>query len=102
MLDQIICSTSLHKRVKNCYVAPNGLESDHYAVRMQPNLTSLKYKEKASINGGITDWRKICKDDEQRKLYNKYLLEHTSHTMAYYDFCEAVARAGQETDTTIM
>ncbi len=50
MLDLIVCSTTLHKRVRNCYVAPNGADSDHRAVRMQFNLTSLKYKEKASLN----------------------------------------------------
>ena len=55
MLDLIVCSTTLHKRVKHCYVAPNGLNSDHRAVCMQLNLTLLKYKDKASFNGGVTD-----------------------------------------------
>ena len=55
MLDLIVCSTSLHKRVKHCYVASDGLDSDYRAVRMQLNLTLLKYKDKASTNGGVTD-----------------------------------------------
>ena len=29
MLDLIVCSTTLHKRVRNCFVAPNGADSDH-------------------------------------------------------------------------
>ena len=62
---------------------------------MQLNLTSLKYKEKSTVDGGTTDWRKICKDDKHQKLYNKYLLEYTSHTMAYDDFCEAAVREKQ-------
>ncbi len=37
--------------------------------------------EKASINGGEIDLRKICKEDEQCKLYNKYLLELTTSDM---------------------
>ncbi len=76
MLDLIVCSTTLHKHVKNCQVVNDGADSDHQAVRMQLNLTSLKYKEKASLDSGDIDWRKICKEDEQRKLYNKYLLAH--------------------------
>jgi hypothetical protein len=63
--------------------------------------TSLKYKEKASINGGEIDWRKICKEDEQCKLYINYLLEITTRNMTYDNFCEAVVHAGQETAISI-
>ena len=59
MLDLIVCSTTLHKQVRNCFVASDGADSD---------ITPLKYKEKASLNTGEIDWRKICKEDEQRKL----------------------------------
>jgi hypothetical protein len=52
MLDLIVCLTTLHKRVHNYQVAIDGADSNHRAVRMQLNLTSLKYKEKVSINGG--------------------------------------------------
>jgi hypothetical protein len=68
---------------------------------MQLNLTSLKYKEKASLDSGDIDWKKICEEDEQRKLYNKYLLELTSRDMAYDTFCEAVMRAGCKTAVSI-
>jgi len=101
MLDLIVCSTTLHKRVRNCFVASDGADSDHRAVRMELNLTSLKYKEKASLNTGETDWRKICEEDEQRKLYNKYLLYFTTRDMTYDNFCEAVKRAGRETAMSI-
>ena len=86
MLDLIVCSTTLHKRVRNCFVAPDGADSDHCAVRMELNLTSLKYKEKASLNTGEIKWRKICEEDEQRKLYNKYLLDFTTRDMTYDNF----------------
>ena len=82
----------------NCFVASNGADGDHRTVRMELNLTSLKYKEKASLNTGEIDWRKICKEDEQHKLYNKYLLDFTTRDMTYDNFCEAVVRAGQETN----
>jgi hypothetical protein len=68
---------------------------------MQLNLTSLKYKEKTSLDSGDIDWRKICEENEQRKLYNKYLLELTSRDMTYDTFCEAVTRAGRETAVSI-
>ena len=81
MLDLIVCSTTLHKRVRNCQVVDDGADSNHKAVRMQ-----LKYKEKASLDSGNIDWRKICEEDKQRKLYNKYLLDLTSRDMAYDTF----------------
>ena len=78
MLDLIVCSTTLHKRVKNCQVTNDGADSDHRAVRMQLNLPSLKFKEKLSLDSRKIDWRKIFEEDEQCKLYNKYFLELTS------------------------
>jgi hypothetical protein len=101
MLDLIVCSTTLHKRVKNCHTTNDGADSDHRAVRMQLNLTSLKYKEKVSLESGDIDWRKICEEEEQRKLYNKYLLGLTSRDMDYDTFCKAVVRAGRKTAVSI-
>ena len=56
---------------------------------------------KSSIHGGNIDRRKICKEDEQQKLYNKYLMELTFRDMRYVDFCEAVIRASKETAVAI-
>jgi hypothetical protein len=102
MLDLIVCSVSLHKRIKNCQVVNDGADSDHRAVRMQLNLTSLKYKAPPPTTSGEINWRKICKEDEQRKLYNKYLLKLTSKEMTYDAFCEAVTRAGHETAISLV
>jgi hypothetical protein len=101
MLDVIVCSASLHKRIHNCYTTLDGLYSNHHAVSMDLNLTSIKYKAKLLMNCCDIDWRKICEEDEQRKLYNKYLLELTSQDMSYNNFCKAVVRAGKETAATI-
>ena len=68
---------------------------------MQLNLTSLKYNKKASLACGNIDWQKNCEEEEQRKLYNKYLLDLTSCDMAYDTFCEAVKRAGRKTAVSI-
>ncbi len=68
---------------------------------MQLNLTSLKYKEKASLDSRDIDWRKICEEDKQRKLYKKYLLELTLRDMAYDTFCEAVIHTGCKTAVSV-
>jgi hypothetical protein len=71
MLDLNVCSVALHKRIRNCCTTLDGLDSDHRAVSLDLNLTSIKYKARSSLNRGNIDWRKICEEDEQRKLYNK-------------------------------
>ncbi len=101
MLDVVVCLVSLHKRIHNCCTTLDGLDSDHPAVNMDLNLMSIKYKAKTSMNCGNIDWRKIGKEDEQCKLYNKYLLELTSQDMSYENFYKAVVRAGKETAITI-
>jgi len=50
----------------------------------------------SKLNSGDIDWRKICEEDEQRKLYNKYLLELTFCDLSYNNFCEAIVHAGKE------
>jgi hypothetical protein len=101
MLDVIVCSALLHKRIHNCCTILDGLYSDHCAVRMDLNLMSIKYKAKMSMYCGDTDWRKICGEDEQQKLYNKYLLKLTSWDMSYNNFCKVVVCAGKETAIAI-
>jgi hypothetical protein len=54
-----------------------------------------------SINGGEINWKKICKEDKQHKLYNKYLLELTTCNMTYANFCEAIVGAGRETAISV-
>jgi hypothetical protein len=101
MLDVIVTSMMLHKGVKNCFVVPDRINSNHQAVRMTLNLTSIKYKPKASMHSGEIDWHAITKKDEQRRLCNKYLLKLTTKDMTYDNFCKAVVRAGQETATAV-
>ncbi len=53
------------------------------------------------MNCKVINWRKICEEEEQQKLYNKYLLKLTSRDMSYGSFCKAVVRAGKETGIAI-
>jgi hypothetical protein len=46
MLDGIVCSGLLHKRIHNRCTILDGLDSDHHAVRMDLHLTSIKYMAK--------------------------------------------------------
>ena len=50
MLDLIVCSIALHTRVCNCCTTLNGLDSNHCAVSLDLNLTSMNYKAKSSLN----------------------------------------------------
>jgi hypothetical protein len=101
MLDVVVCLASLHKCIHNCCTTLDGLDSNHRAVNMDLNLTSIKYKAKTLMKCGNIDWRKICIEDEQRKLYSKYLLELTSRDMSYDNFCKAFLHAGKETAVAI-
>jgi hypothetical protein len=96
MLNIIVCSGTLHKRIQNCCTTLDGMDSNHQAVCMDLNLTSIKYKAKTSMNCRDIDWRKICEEDKQCKLYNKYLIKLTSCDMLSDNFCKAVVRAGRE------
>jgi hypothetical protein len=101
MLNLIVCSATLHKRVRNCCTILDRLDSNHCAVSLDLNLTSIKYKAKSSLNRGDINWRKICEEDKQCKLYNKYLLQLTSRDMSYKNFCKAVVRAGKITAVAV-
>ena len=79
----------------------DGLDSDHRAVSLDINLTSIKYKARSSLNCGVIDWRKICEDDKHRLLYNKYLLQFSSRGMSYKEYCDAIIHAGETTATII-
>jgi hypothetical protein len=65
MLDLLVCSTSLHKHITNCYTTLAGLDSDHHAIAMTLNLTSTKFKLKPSMSSDDINWRQICEEDEQ-------------------------------------
>jgi hypothetical protein len=64
----------LHKQVRNCCTTLDGIDSNHCAFYLDFNITSIKYKTKSLMNCSDINWRKICEEDEQPKLYNKYLL----------------------------
>ncbi len=85
----------------NCCTTLDRLNRDHCAVSLDLNLISIKYKAKSPLNCGDIDWREMCEEDEQRKLFKKYLLQLTSRDMSYEKFCEAVVGAGKITATII-
>ena len=101
MLDVIVCSSGLHKRVQNCKVIEDGLESDHRAVRMEMILTSIKFKECSTAHGGSTDWRKILTEKEYKERFNENALALTSANMDYDDFNTAILDAGKASVMTI-
>ena len=90
MLNLIVCSASIHKRIQNCYTTIDGAKSDHRAVQMELNLTSIKFKERegTEFNKRI-DWRKIEEDEQCRTTYNCTLCDMISPDMSYKVFFDA-------------
>jgi hypothetical protein len=101
MLDVIVCSSSLHKRIKNCTVVEDGLKSDHRAICIDVVTTSIKVKDNSLANTGSTDWKKIMTEMEFKRCYNENVLALTSETMDYDDFNTALLDAGKATTVTI-
>jgi hypothetical protein len=97
MLDVIICSKTLHKRINNCQVILDGPDSNHRALHLDLVLTSIKFKETQLLYGGAIDWRKILTNDECRKLYNDAALEATTVDMDYEEFNNAIRQSGMNT-----
>ena len=58
MLDVITCSTSLFKFVSDCGVIPDGVRSDHSAVRMVLLNRSIKFKSDF-VEHPVIDWKGI-------------------------------------------
>jgi len=50
MLDVIVCLATLHKCIHNCRTTLAGLDSNHRAVTMALNLTSIKYMVTQTVN----------------------------------------------------
>jgi len=98
MLDLLVCSAITHKQILNCHTTTDGAESDHQAVQMEVNLTSIKFKEKdeTKFNEKI-NWRKIEEDEEDYTIYNDTLCNMVTPDMSYDDFFDATIRAGKNT-----
>jgi hypothetical protein len=94
MLDLIVCSASIHKQIQNFYTTIDRDKSDHQAVHMELNITSIKFKgrEGTEFNKRI-DWRKIEKDEQCRTTYNNTLRDMTSPDMSYTDFFNTTIQA---------
>ena len=95
MLDVIVCSKTLHKRINNCQVILDGLDSNHHAVCLDLFLlTSIEFKETQSLYSGAIDWRKFLTKDGCHKLYNDVTLEATTIDMDYEEFNDAIHQSG--------
>jgi hypothetical protein len=97
MLDAIVCSKTLHKRINNCWVILDDIGSNHRAIRLDLVLTSIKFKETQSLYGGNINWRKILTNDDCCKPYNDAALEATTIDMNYEEFNDAIHQSGMNT-----
>ena len=97
MLDVIVYSKTLHKRINNCRVILDGLDSNHRAVCLDLVLTSIKFKETQLLYGSTINWRKILTNNDCCKLYNYAILEATTIDMDYEEFNDAICQSGMNT-----
>jgi hypothetical protein len=58
MHDIFVCSKTMHKRVRNCNVVDDGIDSDHRAVALKLAITSIKFNGNKITKGAI-DWNTI-------------------------------------------
>jgi hypothetical protein len=59
LLNVIVFLATLLKRISNCRVIQDGLESGHRTVRLDLVLTLVKFKDTKSLYSGLIDWRNI-------------------------------------------
>jgi hypothetical protein len=83
--------------MQNRHAATDGVESNHRAVQMELNLTSIKLKEKKSAFNGKNNWRKILEDEDCCQMYNKILLASIVLNISCEEFFKAATHTGQET-----
>ena len=72
MLDVITCSTSFFKCVSDCCLIPNGVRSDHSAVKMVFLDRSIKFKSNF-VEHPVIDWKGIQRLLELNETFNLIL-----------------------------
>jgi hypothetical protein len=103
MLDIFSCSNNLFKQVRTCHTIKDGIKSDHTAVIIKIELTSIAFKMHPQNHPGqeTTDWDLIITDDQTNIEYNQILTQHTQPTATnpepqeYTEFFKCVKEAGQ-------
>lgn len=65
-----ICAIlQFHKHVRDCSVIEDGIESDHFAVRLRIMITKIKYKARTPKPRDQAHWTKIRNDTAYSVLY---------------------------------
>ena len=107
MLDVFSVSSNIFKRVRDCHTTKYGVDSDHTAVIIKLELTSISFKMQENNhpnNIQTTDWELINTNDETKAKYNETLERYTQTSThnppkEYTDFFDCVKEAGHATAT---
>jgi hypothetical protein len=107
MLDIFSCSNNLFKRVRTCHTIKNGVESNHTAVIIELELTSIAFKMYAQNRPKqeTTNWELILLDKKINIEYNRTLTQYTQpnpedpQPIDYTEFFKYVKNAGEATAT---
>ena len=95
MMDVITCSTSFFKYVNDCGAVPDGVRSDHSAVRIIFLNLSIKFKSNF-IERPIIDWKSIQQIPELNDKFNLILHGKLRKANNYTEFNEAILASGEE------
>ena len=85
MHDIFTIAQTTHKRIRYCKSVSNGAESDHAAVEIESDITSIKLKQDAVIKG-VNDWTNILTDEGYVALYFKTIQYIVDESTLYDDF----------------
>ena len=94
MYDIFATSQSLHKRVRDCKVVDNGVESDHKAVKMSITITTIKYRAR-DVPRGTISWRRIFEDPVYQLIYVTELKKLVNADTDLETFNEKTIEAGR-------
>jgi exonuclease III len=80
VLDVFSISSNIFKRVRKCHTTRDSVDSDHTAVIIKLELTSISFKMQENNhpnNIQTTDWELINTNDETKARYNETLEQYT-------------------------
>ena len=104
MLDVFSVSNSIFKRVKDCGIINGGVTSDHTAVKITIQLSTIQMQpnnKSDTINSGKTDWNAIMTNPTLKRQYNSTLTNQLASDPAYTSFFSTVVDTGKATATKL-
>jgi hypothetical protein len=103
MLDVFSISTSIFKRIQDCGIIYGGVTSDHTAVQLTIQLSTIQWKSSTrdDISTGETDWAAIMTNPYLNQQFNDSLSNHLPPNPSYTTFFSTVYDTARATATKL-